>query len=271
MVGERFLRGAGLRLAAGLLLALGLLAPPAGALAQGAPACRFALGFATLHALLPATVGTCLEDEGHNPTNGDALQRTTTGLLVWRKADNWTAFTDGYRTWVNGPAGLQQRLNSQRFSWEANPQGLPVVGVPVGTPIVATAGRTIVIRLGPQSLTAYDRGAVVLATPVTTGRPDLPTPTGEGTVFRRASPYLFISPWSLDSPYYYPPSWANWALEFRAGGYFLHDAPWQPAGTYGAGSDFGPYASHGCVHVPYSAMKLLYQWAANGTPVFVAE
>jgi hypothetical protein len=47
------------------------------------------------------------------------------GLLVWRKADNWTAFTDGYRTWINGPAGIQQRLNTQRFSWEPNPDNLP--------------------------------------------------------------------------------------------------------------------------------------------------
>jgi hypothetical protein len=43
------------------------------------------------------------------------------GLLLWRKLDNWTAFTDGVRWWVNGPLGLQQRLNDQRFSWEANP------------------------------------------------------------------------------------------------------------------------------------------------------
>jgi len=66
--------------------------------------------------------------KSHNPQNGDALQLTTTGgMLVWRKADNWTAFTDGYRSWINGPNGLQERLNTQRFSWEANPNGLAVV------------------------------------------------------------------------------------------------------------------------------------------------
>ena len=54
----------------------------------------------------------------HAAANGDSLQHTTTGLLVWRKSDNWTAFTDGYRTWPNGPYGLQEHLNSQRFPWE---------------------------------------------------------------------------------------------------------------------------------------------------------
>ena len=83
-----------------------------------------------MHGLIPQTVGACLENEHHNPENGDGLQATVGGLLVWRKADNWTAFTDGYRTWINGPNGLQQRLNSQRFVWEANPDGLPVIGSP---------------------------------------------------------------------------------------------------------------------------------------------
>jgi hypothetical protein len=81
------------------------------------------LGFKLLHDLIPTIVGNCLDNEQHNPTNGDALQYTTGGLLVWRKADNWTAFTDGYRTWVNGPHGLQERLNSQHFAWEGSGSG----------------------------------------------------------------------------------------------------------------------------------------------------
>ncbi len=81
--------------------------------------CRFVLGFSALHALIPGIVGDCKVDQHYNPLNGDALQETTAGLLVWRKADNFTAFTDGHSTWVNGPRGLQQRLNTERFDWEA--------------------------------------------------------------------------------------------------------------------------------------------------------
>jgi sortase (surface protein transpeptidase) len=90
--------------------------------------CRFVLGFQALHDLIPVVVGDCRDGEAHNPVNGDALQQTSGGLLVWRKADNWTAFTDGFHTWVNGPNGVQERLNTQRFSWEANPDGLPLAG-----------------------------------------------------------------------------------------------------------------------------------------------
>lgn len=103
------------------LLALGLAPAP-----TQAAGCRFTLGFEELHDLLPTTVGNCLADEQHDGRTGDAVQPTTGangrgGLLVWRRADNDTAFTDGYHTWVNGPFGVQQRLNTERFPWESDP------------------------------------------------------------------------------------------------------------------------------------------------------
>ena len=67
--------------------------------------------------MIPSIVENPLENE-HSVANGDSLQKTTAGLLVWRKADNWTAFTDGARTWINGPEGLQVRSNDARFDWE---------------------------------------------------------------------------------------------------------------------------------------------------------
>ena len=104
------------RCAAFLALALFLLLPSTAAASE----CQFVLGFATLRDLIGhEIVGECLENEHHNEI-GDSVQQTTGGLLAWRKADNWTAFTDGYRTWINGPNGLVQRLNTERFEWEAD-------------------------------------------------------------------------------------------------------------------------------------------------------
>lgn len=100
-----------------LIAVLVNLIPGAVAQAQSPPSCRFILGFAALAAAIPQQVGTCLDNQAF-AANGDALQHTTSGLLVWRKADNWTAFTDGYHSWLNGPNGIQERLNTQRFSWE---------------------------------------------------------------------------------------------------------------------------------------------------------
>src|SRR6266540_3495140 len=99
-----------------LLLAL-IPAAPAWA-APASAGCSYRLGFAAFHDLIPELIGPCVSDETHNPDNGDAIQQTANGLLVWRKADNWTAFTDGSYTWLNGPNSLQQRLNGERFNWE---------------------------------------------------------------------------------------------------------------------------------------------------------
>lgn len=92
--------------------------------AAPAGSCQFILGFQTLQSLNASAVGECTDNQAFG-ANGDAQQTTTHGLMAWRKADSWTAFTNGYWTWVNGPTGLAQRLNTQRFAWEANPDGLP--------------------------------------------------------------------------------------------------------------------------------------------------
>ena len=88
--------------------------------------CTFQLGFAAIHRAVPDVVADCLSDEWHDASTGDGLQPTTRGLLVWRKLDNRAAFTDGYRTWVNGPLGLQTRRNSERFAWEADDRSVQV-------------------------------------------------------------------------------------------------------------------------------------------------
>ena len=128
------------------------------------------------------------------------------------------------------------------------------------------SGKVIVVSISRQMLTAYQDGTAVLTTIVTTGRPALPTIPGVYHIFARYSPYKFISPWPYGSAYYYPPSWTNFAMEYQAGGYFIHDAPWRS--WYGPGSNFGD-GTHGCVNVPYSPMLTLWNWTPIGTTVIV--
>ncbi len=116
------------------------VAAAVGAGASASTACGFVLGFSALHDEL-VNVGDCREDQ-HSTADGDAEQATTGGLLVWRKADNWTAFTDGYRTWINGPRGLVERLNTERFDWEVTSPaaGAAIYHVLSPGPMVQTAG-----------------------------------------------------------------------------------------------------------------------------------
>jgi hypothetical protein len=94
-----------------------------------AAACDFKLGFARIHGELADRVGDCLTDEHYDATTGDALQETTGGLLVWRRADNTVAFTDGATTWLESRFGLVARANGERFAWEGPPPPPPPLAV----------------------------------------------------------------------------------------------------------------------------------------------
>jgi hypothetical protein len=67
---------------------------------------HFAFGFAALKAELGATMGDPVDVEQQASDTGDALQQTTTGLVVYRAGTNTPIFTDGYRHWALTARGL---------------------------------------------------------------------------------------------------------------------------------------------------------------------
>ncbi len=134
-------------------------------------------------------------------------------------------------------------------------------------------GKVIVVSISQQWLNAYQNGRRVFSTGVLTGRSSLPTPLGTYHIFAKMSPATFRSPFARNSPNYYPPTHINYAMEWRAGGYFLHDSWWHT--VYGAGTNGEHYdptygwqeGSHGCVSMPISAAAWLYHWSRLGTTV----
>jgi lipoprotein-anchoring transpeptidase ErfK/SrfK len=129
--------------------------------------------------------------------------------------------------------------------------------------------RLIVVSVLGQRLVAYDEGRVVVDTPVTTGRPALATDIGAMEVLRKDSPWTMQSPWPKGSPEWYPDTVVQMVVWFTKNGEGLHDASWQPSATLGPGSQFGPFASHGCIHLTLAAARTLFDWASIGTPVVV--
>lgn len=133
------------------------------------------------------------------------------------------------------------------------------------------SGKSIYVSLSLEEMIFYDNGCAVNSTPVTTGRPGETTPTGTFSIFLKRSPLEFISGYSPGSPNYYTPFLASYAMEFLGGGYYFHNAPWEPANAFGPGSeDDLTDASHGCVHTPLSALAWAYSWTPLGTPVVIS-
>jgi lipoprotein-anchoring transpeptidase ErfK/SrfK len=145
---------------------------------------------------------------------------------------------------------------------------LPTAGIPCES---GAPAQLILIHLATQQLVAYENGCPMLRTPVTTGRSALPTGRGTFHIYYKAARYHMISPWPLGNPFYYPPTWVSNAMEFIGNGTFIHSADWQPDDSYGSGSQYGPYASHGCVHVIDGPLQQLYDWAAIGATVVVED
>lgn len=136
-------------------------------------------------------------------------------------------------------------------------------------------GQVVVVSLSQQWLWAYQDSSLVLATPVTTGRPDLATPTGTFHIMMKESNVMFYSPWPYGSPYYYTPEHIDYAMLFLTGGYYLHSAGWRHA--FGPGTNV-PHTdpdgtqetgSHGCVNMPVGAAGDLYGWITDGATVII--
>jgi zinc/manganese transport system substrate-binding protein len=101
----------------------------------GAPAaaqsCQLAGGFAQLASQIPDRVGTCQGGQIDRPELGEATQPTTNGRLIYHSVDGVVSFTDGSHTWVLDPNGqVQIRGISERFAFEFNGDGFPLVGQP---------------------------------------------------------------------------------------------------------------------------------------------
>jgi zinc/manganese transport system substrate-binding protein len=109
------------------LASLALSSPPA-ALAQS---CQLTGGFALLQSQIPDVVGTCRGAEVDRLELGEATQPTTNGRLVYHTVDGIVSFSDGSHTWVLDPSGeVQIRNINERFPFEFNGDGLPLVGQP---------------------------------------------------------------------------------------------------------------------------------------------
>jgi hypothetical protein len=72
----------------------------------------FVLGFARLKERLGPIMGEPIECEHVNPSNGDTLQQTTTGLAMYRPANGELEFTNGWEHWA--------LVGDQLLTWEGD-------------------------------------------------------------------------------------------------------------------------------------------------------
>lgn len=173
---------------------------------------------------------------------------------------------------ITHPVSLGYRFTERGKVTQCMTQGLQVPAAPTS---VSHHGQVILVSTTKQWLWAYQDGKLVYATPVTTGMPYLRTPRGSYNVMLKERDVTFYSPWPVGSPFYYSPEHIDYALRFRNGGFYIHNAAWRDA--FGPGTQ-DPHTdpngkhetgSHGCVNVTTDAARWLYNWAHIGATVTI--
>lgn len=115
--------------------------------------------------------------------------------------------------------------------------------------------KTIDVDISEQVLTLYENGVAVQSHYVSTGLSSTSTPMGDYTIYAK------VNKTDMRGADYFAPD-VPWVMVFM-GDYTIH-------GNYWATS-FGQRSSHGCVGMPVSVAKQVYDWTPIGTPLHIHE
>ncbi|MGM9903647.1 ErfK/YbiS/YcfS/YnhG family protein [Enterococcus sp. 10A9_DIV0425] len=121
----------------------------------------------------------------------------------------------------------------------------------------------IEVDLENQHMWYYKDGKVALETPIVSGKPSTPTPSGVFYVWNKEENATLKgtnddgTPYESPVKYWLPVDWT---------GVGIHDSDWQP--EYG-GDLWKTRGSHGCVNTPPNVMKELYGMIEKGVPVLI--
>jgi hypothetical protein len=121
--------------------------------------------------------------------------------------------------------------------------------------------KEIVISVSAQSLWAYENGALVTQSLVSTGTGEVEatvTPLGYYTVHLKYVTQTMIGTISNED---YQVEDVPWVMYFDDLGNAIHGTYWH--------NNFGTPMSHGCVNLPLDIAEFLYGWAPEGTQVSI--
>lgn len=122
------------------------------------------------------------------------------------------------------------------------------------------AGKYIDINVSSQVMTIFENGKVLESYLISSGKPGMDTPKGEYHIYNKAP-----RPWSKKYGLYMP----YWMALVADGKFGIHELPEWPGGYKEGVSHLGRPVSHGCVRLGVGAAKKVYEWADQGTAVFV--
>ena len=127
-----------------------------------------------------------------------------------------------------------------------------------------TSGMVIVASLINETMHVYQNGQLIKSFLITSGQFTRPSAPGFTHIFKRESPATFHAfDQNKNSPFYFPDTKINYAMEYHVGEYYFHDSWWRS--QYGPHTEF-PHSdpgaentgSHGCINLSLNDATWLY-------------
>lgn len=194
----------------------------------------------------------------------------------------------GYLVWHRSNSHAAAKVATQMTNTPAKPSGQIASKIAVKTPPApnycdGNSGQTIIVSIAKQHLWACDGATSRYDSAVITGMEIYPadlTPTGTYQIYAKSTGQTLAGNDSTGSWSDYVNYWMPF-LDNRYGTYGFHDLTQTANGSNGrSDSDFGnvdinaPYTaakhgSHGCVELPLTTAKWLYDWSSVGTTVTI--
>ena len=119
----------------------------------------------------------------------------------------------------------------------------------------------VYVYIPDQWLRVYKNGSKVMSVPVVTGTKGVhDTPAGSFRIMSKSRGVRLVGPdWNVGVKYW---------MQFRAGGYGLHDASWRSSGQFNKNT-YKSNGSHGCINMRSGDAGRLYNTVSVGTRVYV--
>jgi hypothetical protein len=172
----------------------------------------------------------------------------------------------GYRSALSGSGSASPNTSNAVVSG-----GQPVATSATNSCTTNNQSKAIIVNISQRHLWSCQGNKQVFDTPVITGiasHEDTRTPIGTYKIYAKHTNTTLtgkdsVSSWNDPVSYWMP------FLNNKFGTYGLHDATWRPDSQFGKVDVNSGDASHGCVELPLSASKWLYDWVQVGTPVTI--
>lgn len=125
---------------------------------------------------------------------------------------------------------------------------------------VADFDKLIEVNIVTKQMYLYDHGNLSHTYPISAGATATPTPVGQYKIYEKLA-VQDMRGWNANGTRYFQPH-VRWVNYFLPGGYAVHGNYWRPQSWFGAVN-----SSHGCVSLPDTQAKEVYDWAPIGTTV----